>query len=418
MRPRKRRWAQRRKRLYRKHVRRRILRWLRRRQGGPSPLGRLLRAARVVRVVERDELTRRAQAEGLLWELEPLDHEPLPPELSGPVRPVPDRPGLYVDPLFPTEGRPPFVAELGDARLTGPVPLALTPRGKIVKQTLIASADDDGRIDRALQEGVREQGVGTTLAGLRRRAPEPALELECAAILSGRSNAYYHFVCDQLTKLRGIEHYAAKTGRMPTLVLHRDTTRWQRELLEIAGAGGADAIEWPGGEARVGRLVVPSHAEVTPGTCAWLRERLWAGADRVLAQGSRPEPGARLLISRRDARRTRYIADEERLVEALADLDFQLVTLSEIDQATTIALFREAEIVVGIHGSGLTNALYCERASVLEIFGSSVRPYFFRLARAIGLPYRYELAEESEGEVRIEVDRLVAVVHEMLGPDR
>lgn len=400
-------------------MRRPVLAGLRRRGARASRLGRLLRATRAVRVLNRDELVRRATAESLLWDLPPLDEGEPDPSLSGPVRPTPEpRPGVQIDDAHPTEGRPPFVAELHDVRLTGPVPLALTPDGRIVKQVLISSDDDDGRVDRALQEGVREQGIGPTLRGLRRRAPAPALELECAAVLSGRSNAYYHFVCDQLPKLRGVEHYAAETGRMPTLILHRDTTRWQRELLEIAGAGRDDTIEWPGGEARVERLVVPSHAEVTPGTCAWLRERLWAGADRVLADGSRPGPGARLLISRRDARRTRYIADEERLMEALSDLGFQLVTLSEISEATTIALFREAEIVVGTHGSGLTNALYCERASILEIFGSSIRPYFFRLARAIGLPYRYELADESEGEVRIDVGRLVAVVHEMLQPDR
>jgi capsular polysaccharide biosynthesis protein len=318
-----------------------------------------------------------------------------------------------VDPLYPTEGLDPFVAEVRDARLTGPVPLALTRRGRIVKQTLIAPDADDGRVDRALQEGVREQGLGPTLRGLRRRPPQPTLELDCATVMSGRSNAYFHFVCDQLPKLRGIERYAELTRRMPTLILPREPTRWQRQLIALAGHADSESLEWPGGEAVARRLVVPSHPETTPGTLAWLRERLWAGADAALGE-SRPEPGARILISRRDARRTRYLDDEERLADALAAHGFHLLTLSEIGQAETIELFRRAEIVVGLHGSGLTNVAYCEHASVLEVFGRSVRPYFFRLAHAAGLPYRYELADESDGEVRIDADRIVDVVEQML----
>ena len=404
----------RRKRLYKRHVRRRALRWLRRTNGKPSPAGRWLRRLRRVRELQRAELVELARSDGELWELDGLDAGPPAPELSGPVRPEPHGPDRYLDPLYPTEGLDPFVAELRDARLTGPIPLALTPSGRIVKQTLIAPDADDGRVDRALQEGVREQGIGPTLRGLRRRPPEPTLRLDCATVLSGRSNAYFHFVCDQLPKLRGIERYAELTGRMPTLVLPRNLTRWQHQLLGLAGHGESDSIEWPGGDAVVGRLVVPSHPETTPGTVGWLRERLWTGAESALGPEGRAEPGARILISRRDARRTRYLEDEERLAGALADRGFRLLVLSEIGQAETIDLFRRAEIVVGLHGSGLTNVVYCENASVLEVFGSSVRPYFFRLAHAAGLPYRYELADESDGEVRIDADRMVNVIEDML----
>ena len=182
---------------------------------------RFLEAARLVRVVDRDDLVRIAKAEGRLWKLPPLDQGPPDPVLTGPVRPVPELlPGTKIQEGHPTEGAPPFVAEINGVRLSGMVPLALTPNGRVIKQVLISSDNDDGRLDRAIQDGIRAEGMGQTLRRLRRRAPEPALELECATVLSGRANVYYHFVCDQLTKLAGSRHTRPRPGSCPPLCCH------------------------------------------------------------------------------------------------------------------------------------------------------------------------------------------------------
>lgn len=76
----------------------------------------------------------------------------------------------------------------------------------------------------------------------------------------------------------------------------------------------------------------------------------------------------RIFISRKDAPKRKILNEDEifRLFEAQGFVRYELSTLSVAEQ---IALFNQAEIVVGEHGAGMTNCLFCKPGTkVIEIF--------------------------------------------------
>lgn len=168
--------------------------------------------------------------------------------------------------------------------------------------------------------------------------------------------------------------------------------------------GGADVVIQPTRlthelvGALGGRVLLPDSAEAL----AWADKGLaqlenswrFAGAQhsfithlwqRKLAAVSTP-PGSRrhVLIERhiryREWAHNRNFHDSGRLLEQLArqGFDFQPVRLEEMTLSEQIAVFRDAEIIVATHGSGLVWLPFCRPGTVcVEV----LTPYFFKDGR-------------------------------------
>jgi len=100
--------------------------------------------------------------------------------------------------------------------------------------------------------------------------------------------------------------------------------------------------------------------------------------------------GRKLYVSRRGCA-TRNLANV-RSIEAIAERHgFRVLDTVRLDVAAQKAAFRSAEVVVGVHGAGLSNLLFaCDsHPKVLEIFPSSlVPPHYYWLSRELGYEYR------------------------------
>jgi capsular polysaccharide biosynthesis protein len=86
------------------------------------------------------------------------------------------------------------------------------------------------------------------------------------------------------------------------------------------------------------------------------------------------------------------VANEAALVDFLAEAGFVNVFLEELDVGEQIRLFRGAEIIVGAHGAGLTNILFCRPGTkLLELFptGGLHASSFIRMASLLGLEYAF-----------------------------
>jgi hypothetical protein len=126
----------------------------------------------------------------------------------------------------------------------------------------------------------------------------------------------------------------------------------------------------------------------------------------------------RLFVSRRDAAKRRVV-DEDALVAALSGLGFEVVVPGALSFSEQVAVFSEAEIVVGPHGAGLANALFMpEGSALLELhhpdFG---KPYYQRLAAALDIHYRglaCEPAPASPADMVAGTDQVTELVRELL----
>lgn len=89
-------------------------------------------------------------------------------------------------------------------------------------------------------------------------------------------------------------------------------------------------------------------------------------------------PGRAILISRADAPKRRLIG-EDRILDALAALGLERIAFAPLGVAEQIALMSQARLVVGVHGAGLTNTIYCRPGTAVVEINS---PDFIRRCRS------------------------------------
>lgn len=202
-------------------------------------------------------------------------------------------------------------------------------------------------------------------------------------LLAGGASNYYHWHLDILARLSVLpEAWAADRLLVPPL-----DQRFQREALVLLAGEGTLTVQ-----------------AVAPGTTLWVEDLLLipdlTGAgrfprpcllgvfDRLRAAVAPEPPHRRLYISRIDSRK-RVLRDEAALAARLAEAGYEVLSLGTLSLAEQIQAFAEATHVIGAHGAGLTNLLFCSPGTrVCELQMDCYLNWLFRrLAALRGLSY-------------------------------
>ncbi|MEN9201850.1 MAG: glycosyltransferase 61 family protein [Thermostichus sp. DG_1_6_bins_120] len=198
---------------------------------------------------------------------------------------------------------------------------------------------------------------------------------------------YFHWMVDVLPALDMLHRAGILNRPIPILIHGYQGKPFQQQTLASLGIPLERILSFEqlgGSHVQAPTLVVPSG--VGPVGCLTPR-----GLEvlRQLVQGS-PSLSAsrRLYISRRFARWRRVINEAE-VLAYLQPLGFVSVQLEKLSLAEQIALMQGAEVVIGLHGAGLTNIAFCRpQTLVIEIFPSNaVLPYFWTIAQVAELRY-------------------------------
>jgi capsular polysaccharide biosynthesis protein len=207
-----------------------------------------------------------------------------------------------------------------------------------------------------------------------------------------RTGNHYHWFINCLTRLWALE-LAGKTHYK--LIVPARPTPLQLQTLLWLGYPPERLARFEPQHWSVERLLVPSLAslesEVSPEACRWLRDRLL----RAAPMGGRAK--RKLLISRRLAGKRRLLS-EDKLFARLEKRGFERICAEQLSIGQQIGLFREAAVVVGTHGAGLTNMLFMPESSlVVELLRyCRVKTMFFSLANALG--HRYGCVTDAPEE--------------------
>ena len=213
------------------------------------------------------------------------------------------------------------------------------------------------------------------------------------AVLSGLSgHIYYHWLFDVLPRFKILQQGLLAEGEatlsaqsnlkdsfeeIDYFVVNSVSKPFQRETLTALGVPLEKVIEsdrTPHIQAE--ELIVPSFAGhmdwVPPSSMDFLRET-FLGSEEFRESASRKNP-TRLYISRSNAK-YRHIFNEAAVIDLLDQYGFVAVNLETLTVAQQVQLFATAEAIVGAHGSGLTNLVFCSPGcSVVELFS----PYYLR----------------------------------------
>jgi hypothetical protein len=181
----------------------------------------------------------------------------------------------------------------------------------------------------------------------------------------------------------------------------------------------------PGRAVRAERVLLPGYV-TRPGAGgipSWYRRWIDREAHAVQVPQDRQRP-RRIFVDRR--RGPRRVLNRAELEAVLARHEVEFVEPSSLSPQDEVALFRDAELVVGVTGSGLANTVFSRAAHVVELVpGQELLPHFFYLTAAKGLPYSYVLgppdrlrldaAQRLRRDVVIDADALDRVLAQRVG---
>jgi capsular polysaccharide biosynthesis protein len=123
----------------------------------------------------------------------------------------------------------------------------------------------------------------------------------------------------------------------------------------------------------------------------WLHA--WYKAKFVRPLGLKVKSGRKIYISRTDAAR-RKASNSDEIGDMVSALGFEVVTLSKLSFLEQATIFHTSDVIVGEHGSGLANLVFCrEGTKVIEILNRFwMYPCFYAIAISVGLEYHFHVA--------------------------
>lgn len=272
----------------------------------------------------------------------------------------------------------PYLYEIHDAQLVGPLANGFTFNKKLIRETTTPIFFE------------LEQGVNIRSLILEKLPIIKSSELDTAcSLVHVWSHNYYHWIIDCLSRLEVIEYYYKQTGIKPKLIIPPNPSQWQTESLQLLGYEPDDFICWNTSKMQVNTLLAPSFRmgsilSVSPSACSWVRQNVIDSLSNIGNVEHSFSP--RILISRSKASRRRVI-NENKLIDMLLPFGFSAYHLEDLNFTDQVKLFSQAEIVIAPHGAGLVNMIFSQNLTLIEFLRQPINPIFFYMAKALGFKY-------------------------------
>lgn len=206
--------------------------------------------------------------------------------------------------------------------------------------------------------------------------------------------AYQHWMTQCLPAIDHAFRQSAGEGHiLATLPL----AAWQRETLALLGYGAAPRFELKRGIQYFLRDVV--YSEYLCGRASFgLSSKIKETADRLSLATPRHSRKHPIVYVPCTNPYYGVALNEDRLVELLREHNVYILDRAALSLADRIALFREAEVVIGPHGEGLTDILFCQPGTLVwEIMPRRFQNASYnRLAQGSDLDYWGDICQAGE----------------------
>ena len=275
---------------------------------------------------------------------------------------------------------------------TASVPLTLVMSHMLEIQHGFASSaghvfDATGRLIQGASHKHREKVRRALVSSPYRPFPPITQFAGTVAVVTGSyQHTYFHWLFDILPRLAML----AETGKSPDKIYLQHVHHFQRETLKLLGTVSEQRLIDCNDVFLLSAptLIVPCH-QIMHGRefPAWVIHLL---RDSFLPHAPAAESGAKRLYLSRATAAYRRVMNEAEILELLQAYGFIEVRLEELAFTDQVRLFRDADVVVAPHGSGLANLVFCAPgARVIELFPAAVLDFYFRLSQAVGLDYYF-----------------------------
>ncbi|MDX2048354.1 MAG: glycosyltransferase family 61 protein [Chitinophagaceae bacterium] len=216
-----------------------------------------------------------------------------------------------------------------------------------------------------------------------------------AVAASPGSNVFAHWICDIIPRLILLKK-SNLIEKVDNIIINYKKSDFQLETFDKLGIPEdkiLNCAENPDFHLAAETVYAPSypneHGTVNQWVCREVNDLFKPGIANA-ASGK----GTRLYISRSNAV-GRKIINEEELVSFLEQYGFEKIYGENYSIAEKIDLFGNAGCIIGPHGGGLTNIIFCRAGcSVVDIFPpGDFDTFFWSISNSNQLPYYYFFGE-------------------------
>lgn len=376
-------------------------------------------------IMNRDQLTSYAESEESLWHYGSETTFDISPPISG------DSPPEFEPYIGINNTSQQFVCELSDVTLIGKYAIPQTNRGYYVleemsnewtmRKLLSQSFDSDVRM---LYETLRQYRSATNNTNTDYEVLINLVPRHFGGPDHQYHGNYGHWIAEDLPRLRGLHHYQQATGRTPDILIRENPPSWMTDTLQLLGFSSSDWVEWDRESATVSRLIVPKlHNYHSTGTGIDPEGRNWVSREMKkhidMSRGIDDMP--QRVFTSRQGHGSLKILNFDEVLDILNEFNFTSVRPEELSIENQVRLFHQADYVVGPFGANLANVIFCQEATIVEIFPhDDIRPVFFITANEQGLDYDYIVGEpenkettHSSGNILVDTNKLKSVLSDV-----
>ena len=229
----------------------------------------------------------------------------------------------------------------------------------------------------------------------------------------GNSSNYYHFLIDGIVHLSMLRRlgfnappimFSSRKGLLP----------WQKDMLDLVGLSTILLVD--GDKTEVVKVADMHWIENTGVNNLPAEELVHVRNIVRIASGTvNARSERKLYIKRKPGARAMINAEEIEIY--LSARGYECIDLEGLSVPHQLRLFSEAKVVIGAHGAGLANILFCNPgAKLIDIIPGTgeVRNFFWILCEKIGLLYRFirSSAPNYESAMYLDLNLLKALLRD------
>jgi len=292
-----------------------------------------------------------------------------------------------------------FVATVPYAKVIGRKGFTVNQNGRIVVDCVAPPYIIPRRPKLSIRAAFHDMGIRS----FRNELAKPTEKIATASHLLPSFTNYYHWMVENLMKVYMIEKYADEVGEYPELLVPKQSPTWMRESIEAIEYNG-QVRYWGNESAEIDTLVVPTFPDPVKEECEWLKNRM------LSSENVDVDASDKIFVSRQDAS-IRRVHNYDELSNFLTANGFDIVVPSDYSVIEQAHIFNNANMIVGPHGAGLTNLLFAENATVIELWGNKLSTTFERLSQICGHEYSRLQCDTKRGNLFVNSAELITQIN-------
>jgi capsular polysaccharide biosynthesis protein len=218
---------------------------------------------------------------------------------------------------------------------------------------------------------------------------------------------------ETVPKVRYLREFEQQTGSAVTVLVPPSGPPFIDETLELLGWPASRVVRATDQMYRAQNLIVPSFPQRTPADFEWIQGEILDAVSTERESVEREGRRSNVYVSRANAVERR-VTNEREVIDVLSDYGFERYYLENRSLVENVRLFNRAEVVVGPHGAGLTDIIFAENCTLIELFGEKVKEPYELLAGAVGADYEPVYCRADSADIVVDVEKLEAKVAEVV----